>query len=453
VRLLRHSPGRFWAISETDPPPALSFIRTTFTLDELLSVFDAKLYSGSPTAAARAAHAGADPFAGANAGADSGGSSGNGASVFERLQREGGEEAAAIARAFSPEVHLRGLAGAGLGIGGLGGCIGGIGGSGFSSSAWMMSGSLTGVAWDGASADGSPGRSAASSPGVVARSGPQHLRGPFASEPGFALRRSTLGGEVWGSPRCGSGGGAGGSRCPSDGGAPLAAGASSCGGSSGGGFSHGGASLGAISCSSSHGGGAPTCIKSAVGSAPGAAIKPAAAGNPPQSAIADCRPDDDSDALCVVEVAMAAAVEATTRPPRGGRGGKHRQKAKLNQSLQQLAGRPDAPAAQAYVDACLSVYRQQHSGDAASLELLTRHLAYLIGGVVRFKLEGRIPWGKLPVPEPADLSDKTRTPNYRSWLVRLGVVGAEVFAAAGDEPPESPCGAAGGGGGRGLFSA
>ena len=69
---------------------------------------------------------------------------------------------------------------------------------------------------------------------------------------------------------------------------------------------------------------------------------------------------------------MAAAVEATTRPPRGGRGGKHRQKAKLNQSLQQLAGQTDADAAQAYVDTCLGVYRKQHHGDPAALELLTR---------------------------------------------------------------------------------
>ncbi|KAI8470329.1 MAG: hypothetical protein J3K34DRAFT_420935 [Monoraphidium minutum] len=149
---------------------------------------------------------------------------------------------------------------------------------------------------------------------------------------------------------------------------------------------------------------------------------------------------------------MAAAVEATTRPPRGGRGGKHRQKAKLNQSLSQLGAAPDAAAAQAYVDACLAVYKKQHAGDPAALELLTRHLAYLIGGVVRFKLEGLIPWGELPVPAPSELADKSRTPTYKAWLCRLGVVAPEVFADGGPEPlsaPGTPTGGSFGGAGCG----
>ncbi len=165
----------------------------------------------------------------------------------------------------------------------------------------------------------------------------------------------------------------------------------------------------------------------------------------PMSSMSAAVADDDDDAMCVVEVAMAAAVEATTRPPRGGRGGKHRQKAKLNQSLQQLAGHADADAAQAYVETCLAAYRKLHAGDAVSLELLTRHLAYLIGGVVRFKLQGMIPWSKLPVPALAELSDKSRTPNYRSWLTRLGVVAPDAFGSAGGA--DSPLGASGGGAG------
>lgn len=147
--------------------------------------------------------------------------------------------------------------------------------------------------------------------------------------------------------------------------------------------------------------------------------------------------EDPEDAVCVVEVAMAAAVEASTRPPRGCRGGKHRQKSKLFQSLQALAERPGASAvhaaaARAYVDACVDAYRNKlHRGDGAALELLTRHLAYLIGGVLRFGLEGVIPWGQLPVPAADELADKSRTPTYKAWLCRLGMVSAEVFEEAG----------------------
>jgi hypothetical protein len=65
--------------------------------------------------------------------------------------------------------------------------------------------------------------------------------------------------------------------------------------------------------------------------------------------------------------------------------------------------------------------------------------------VVRFKLEGLIPWSALPVPAPSELADKSRTPTYKAWLCRLGVVTPEAFADGGDPGtpiPGSPCGGA-----------
>jgi hypothetical protein len=80
--------------------------------------------------------------------------------------------------------------------------------------------------------------------------------------------------------------------------------------------------------------------------------------------------------------------------------------------------------------------------------------------VVRFKLEGLIPWPELPVPAPCELADKSRTPTYKAWLCRLGVVPPEAFAGdCGAEPPSpapmSPAACAGqpfGGAERGPFA-
>jgi len=412
-------------------------------------VFDAKLYSSSPTRRStapggfgqhhfgggggslpgtpEAAGAAPGPFSSQPQEASATGPSGP--SAFEQQQRAGGEGIAAVTRAFSPDVlQLQGLAGSGNG-------------GGFSP-AWLSS-SLA-EAWDGASSDGGASRSTTSSPdrglrggagawlawgaggGGAGRSGGERVGGGSidlgtlgrarrtlaASEPGFGTR-SVLGSRD-----------------------ARAFGANS----SGGGFSSGDPSTGRACTDSSSGDGGSSSDGTANSSAGTANSNASTEGG---ACRFSCAAGDD-DAVCVVEVAMAAAVEATTRPARGGRGGKHRQKAKLNASLQQLAGRADAPAAQGYVDACLGAYKRRHAGDGAALELLTRHLAYLIGGVVRFKLEGQIPWSALPVPDPADLADKTRTPNYRSWLVRLGVVTPEAFGRdyLDGGGCESPCGAA-----------
>jgi hypothetical protein len=72
---------------------------------------------------------------------------------------------------------------------------------------------------------------------------------------------------------------------------------------------------------------------------------------------------------------------------------------------------------------------------------------------VRFQLDALIPWADLPVPAPAELADKTRTPTYKAWLCRLGVVPPDAFATA-DSGPESACGTpTAGGGGGGAFGA
>jgi hypothetical protein len=53
--------------------------------------------------------------------------------------------------------------------------------------------------------------------------------------------------------------------------------------------------------------------------------------------------------------------------------------------------------------------------------------------VVRFRLGGLIPWRDLPVPAPHELADKSRTPTYKAWLCRLGVVTPEAFSDGGAE--------------------
>jgi hypothetical protein len=318
-------------------------------------------------------------------GGGGGGGGGSGASAFEAAQRAGGGEAlAAVARALSPECPR----------------------GGGSPAPWVSSSMAE--AWDAASSEAS--RSAASSPD----------RAP-AGRGGWGAW-GAIGGGAAGSGAGGGAAGIGGGGASIDLGSLARAGRRGVAGSEPGLTSRSGLGLSGLSGLSVT---LPEC-GTPRGNAGAAAAAAAAA-----------ELGDDSDALCVVEVAMAAAVEATTRPPRGGRGGKHRQKAKLNQSLQQLAGHADAGAAQAYVDTCLAAYKKRHPGDPAALELLTRHLAYLIGGVVRFKLEGLIPWGDLPVPAPHELADKSRTPTYKSWLCRLGVVAPEVFSDGG---ADSPCG-------------